>query len=228
MTDDNKQFRGPVNMPQSLKMAVLEKFAILKNKSQTALQFNISARTVGRIVDELGEKAAKPVVPDVAPVNHEIDSIKLELAKLREMLEVKFNQPNTIVYVKHRERLNMDILRQKVYEVNENNYSNPYRHQSGVSCIDIYGVPTLFNWFRRHLEITPDFLLRHPVSPECNVYPYSSSNERMPKDPDDGKHCNCKACAEWRVNLATQKQLEMNRMTSAGDLAAFHASKLRN
>lgn len=216
--------RGPVNISTKMKLSIYETFKNTGNKSATAIQFGVSPRTIGRVIHELDEHNLKPQKCDA-----KLSALEAELKKLRELINqlVQVPQP-TVVYIRHRQRPDMDLLNLQVEKVQDNHYANPYRHCFvGSSYVEISGIPTLQIRYSSQPQITPDFLLRHPVSPDCKVYPYAAIGKIMPSDPQEGKHCDCQDCRDWRYLLGKQKQMELSREAAAGDYAVFHGSKLR-
>lgn len=213
-------------MTLAKKASIQKMFLESSNKTKTASHFGISARTVGRIVAEL------PIAPVAkeevsVPVDSRIEEIKAELDALKELLKQSLEKPvASVVYIRHRQLPDMDLLSLKSYRVQSNDYPNPYRN-TGSECIDVYGIPTRYSSFNGFL-ITADFKLRHPVSPACKVFPYMATENSLPEDPPIGKHCDCNDCNQWRYLLGKQKNIELARESSAGDWAAFHAWKLRN
>lgn len=192
------------------------------SQAAVARKFGVSRRTVGRIFHG-GELSVSS------------DSMRQQLADLTEtvkQLSAQISAQHT--QQRFRPALNPDFHK-GTRKSHGNDYSSPYRDQSGIILTTVNGidVPVPYDW-RDWLRDTW-FASQNPVSPSCEVYPYPMEQKQKQKagevpeyrDPPAGVVCQCEQCREWRLGMAFEYAINRSLPYAIVDLALFRSGHRR-
>lgn len=189
------------------------------SQAQIALKLGVSRRTVGRVIHD-GE-LSKTKDAEIKDLRQQIEDLK----KL--VLDVTSQKsPQRI-----RQELNPEFFK-KTFKSSEHHYSSPYRNSPGKELMQIYNVDVPVPYGRSWSELASQdwFMSMHPASPDCEKYPYPTSereeknNPQSPVvylDPPAGTHCTCNKCNEWRTGLAFEEHMKKAYIMAVAEREVF-------